>query len=71
MCSFLAFSLVSADGVEFKTRNEQFDWLAERGFQVVEHVSVNAKTISDAVSAFEAKIADNPEPSDGLVLSYK
>lgn len=67
---FFAFSLVSADGVEFKTRNEQFDWLAERGFQVVEHVSVNAKTISDAVSAFEAKIADNPEPSDGLVLSY-
>ena len=67
---FFAFSLVSADGVEFKTRNEQFDWLAERGFQVVEHVSVNAKTISDAVSAFEAKIADNPEPSDGLVLNY-
>lgn len=67
---FFAFSLVSADGVEFKTRNEQFDWLAERGFQVVEHVSVNAKTISDTVSAFEAKIADNPVPSDGLVLSY-
>ena len=67
---FFAFSLVSADGVEFKTRKEQFDWLAERGFQVVEHVSVNAETISDAVSAFEAKIADNPVPSDGLVLSY-
>lgn len=67
---FFAFSLVSADGVEFKTRNEQFDWLAERGFQVVEHVSVTAETIADAVSAFEAKIADNPVPSDGLVLSY-
>lgn len=67
---FFAFSLVSADGVEFKTRNEQFDWLAERGFQVVEHVSVTTETISDAVGAFEAKIADNPVPSDGLVLSY-
>lgn len=67
---FFAFSLVSADGVEFKTRQEQFDWLAERGFQVVEHVSVDAETISDAVGAFEAKIADNPVPSDGLVLSY-
>lgn len=67
---FFAFSLVSADGVAFKTRNEQFDWLAERGFQVVEHVSVTAETISDAVGAFEAKIADNPVPSDGLVLSY-
>ena len=67
---FFAFSLVSADGVEFKTRNEQFDWLAERGFQVVEHVSVTTETISDAVGAFEAKIADNPVPSDGLVLNY-
>ncbi len=67
---FFAFSLVSADGVEFKTRNEQFDWLAERGFQVVEHVSVTTEKISDAVGAFEAKIADNPVPSDGLVLSY-
>lgn len=67
---FFAFALVSAEGTEFKTRNEQFDWLAERGFQVVEHVSVTAETISDAVGAFEAKIADNPVPSDGLVLSY-
>ena len=67
---FFAFSLVSAEGVEFDTRNRQFDWLAERGFQVVEHVSVRRDTIAEAVAAFEAKIPNNPIPSDGLVLSY-
>lgn len=67
---FFAFSLVSAEGVEFDTRNRQFDWLAERGFQVVEHVSVRRDTIAEEVAAFEAKIPDNPIPSDGLVLSY-
>ena len=67
---FFAFSLVSAEGVEFDTRNRQFDWLAERGFQVVEHVGVRRETIAEEVAAFEAKIPNNPIPSDGLVLSY-
>ena len=67
---FLAFALVSAENVEFTTRSEQFDWLGERGFQVVEHRGVTADTLPAAVSGFEAKIAENPLPSDGLVLSY-
>lgn len=67
---FFAFSLVSAEGVEFDTRSRQFDWLGERGFQVVEHARVNRESIADAVAAFEAKIPENPIPSDGLVLSY-
>lgn len=67
---FFAFSLVSAEGVEFDTRNRQFDWLAERGFQVVEHVSVRRDTIAEEIAAFETKIPNNPIPSDGLVLSY-
>ena len=67
---FLAFALVSAENVEFTTRSEQFDWLGERGFQVVEHKEVTADTLPVAVSDFEAKIAENPLPSDGLVLSY-
>ena len=67
---FLAFALVSAENVEFTTRSEQFDWLGERGFQVVEHKELTADTLPAAVSGFEAKIAENPLPSDGLVLSY-
>ncbi len=67
---FFAFALVSAEDTDFVTRTEQFEWLSRRGFNVVEHEPVTADTIRDAVSGFESKIADNPIPSDGLVLSY-
>lgn len=67
---FFAFSLVSADGIEFGTRSEQFDWLAGRGFQVVEHHSVNAEGLAAEVESFEKKIETNPIPSDGLVLCF-
>ncbi len=67
---FFAFALVSAENTEFVTRSEQFDWLSERGFQAVEHRNVTAETLPAAVSDFEAKISENPIPSDGLVLSY-
>ncbi len=67
---FFAFALVSAENTEFVTRSEQFDWLSERGFQAVEHRNVTAETLPAAVSDFEAKIPENPIPSDGLVLSY-
>lgn len=67
---FFAFSLVSAEGIEFETRSEQFDWLADRGFQVVEHHSVNAEGLAAEVESFEKKIETNPIPSDGLVLCF-
>ena len=67
---FFAFALVSAENKAFTTRSEQFDWLCQRGFQVVEHRKVTAETLPRAVADFEGKIAENPIPSDGLVLSY-
>ncbi len=68
--NFFAFSLVSAEGVEFTTRSEQMRWLAEQGFDVVESQLVTAETISDKVAYFSEKIATNDFPSDGLVLTY-
>lgn len=67
---FFAFALVSAEGIEFETRSEQFEWLAGRGFQVVEHHAVNAEKLAAEVEAFEKKIETNPIPSDGLVLCF-
>jgi DNA ligase (NAD+) len=66
---FFAFALVSAEGIDFRTRGEQFDWLSDRGFKVVEHRTVNGNTVADGVEWFAAHIADNPVPSDGLVLT--
>ena len=66
---FFAFALVSAEGVDFTFRSEQFDWLEAQGFQVVEHRKVTGATVSENVRWFAEHIENNPVPSDGLVVS--
>lgn len=68
---FYAFALVKAEGVFFSnSRMEQFSFLKEQGFDVVEHVLVKPETIQEAIAAFEKKVESYDVPSDGLVLSY-
>ena len=68
---FFAFSLVKADGVDFKnSRNEQMNWLSKQGFDVVEHEEVTSTDIERKVEKFAHKIEENDFPSDGLVLVY-
>ncbi len=67
-----AFTLVSADGVDFaNSRERQFLFLKEQGFDVVEYMKVTPDTILEAVSVFEKRIENNDIPSDGLVLTYE
>ncbi|MBR3053258.1 MAG: NAD-dependent DNA ligase LigA, partial [Firmicutes bacterium] len=69
---FHAFALVSADGAPeevLRSREEGFKWLAGLGFAVVGYRIVTAGTVVAAVDDFESRIADNPLPSDGLVLT--
>ena len=69
---FFAFSLVSAEGMDFNnSRQEQFSFLQEQGFQVVEHYLVTEDNILDTVELFEKKIEGYDIPSDGLVLTYE
>lgn len=68
---FVAFALVEADGVDFEnSREKQFEWLKEQGFDVVGYERVSRETVVDAVGRFESRIAGNDFPSDGLVLLY-
>lgn len=68
---FFAFSLVKAEGVDFKnSRNEQMRWLSQQGFDVVEHEEVTSADIEEKVEMFAHKIGKNDFPSDGLVLVY-
>ena len=68
---FFAFSLVKAEGVDFKnSRKEQLEWLFGQGFDVVEHYMVTSSTLRERVEFFEKKIEENDFPSDGLVLVY-
>ncbi len=66
---FYAYSLVKAEGVDFRnSREEQFLFMQEQGFETVEYRKVDSDTIIEAVDAFERKVENYDIPSDGLVL---
>lgn len=68
---FYVYSLISAgDGDLPDSQEEQFAFLQEQGFEVVEHYLVTEENILDTVELFEKKIEGYDVPSDGLVLSY-
>lgn len=69
---FYAFNLVKAEGVNFdNSREKQFLFLKEQGFDVVEYRKVTPDTILDDISYFEKKIENYDVPSDGLVLTLE
>ena len=68
---FYAFALVKADGVDFQnSREQQFLFLKQQGFDVVEYKRVTEENLQDTISCFEEKIKSYEIPSDGLVLTY-
>jgi len=68
---FRAFNLVSAEDVDFKnSRQYQFEWLKEQGFDVVEYKRVTKDSILDEIQNFYDAIPTNDLPSDGLVILY-
>lgn len=68
---FYAFALVKADGVDFdNSREKQFEFLQEQGFDVVQYLKVDAENIIDAVADYETRVQTYEVPSDGLVLTY-
>lgn len=68
---FYAFSLVQAQGVDFKnSRACQMEWLKSQGFEIVEYCLVTEENIRQEVLNFSEKISHNDFPSDGLVVTY-
>lgn len=68
---FYAFSLVKAEGVDFKnSRKVQFEWLRSQGFETVEYKEVTIGTLPERVQGFSESVAHNDIPSDGLVLIF-
>ena len=67
---FYAFALVKADGVDFhNSREQQFLWMKEQGFDVVEYKKVTGAGIPKAVQEFSEAIVHNDFPSDeGRIL---
>ena len=77
--SFYAFSFVISDaqgGTDGKNadygndRQQQFEFLRQQGFDVVEYHRVNRDNILDRIEYFAKTIEHFDIPSDGLVLTY-
>lgn len=68
---FYAFALVSVQDVDFhNSREQQFIWLKEQGFEVVEYKVVTSTSLDEAMDYFSTAIVNNDFPSDGLVATY-
>ena len=69
---FYAFTLTSAEGVDFGgSREAQMEWMSEQGFDVVDHVMVDASDLTDMIDDYERRIPSFDIPSDGLVLTLE
>lgn len=69
---FFAFALVRAEEADFNnSRERQFEFLKEQGFDVVEYRKVAPDSIGEAVEEYEKKIETFDVPSDGLVLMFE
>lgn len=67
--NFKAFTLVSAEGVDFQnSRRVQFEWLKEQGFDVVDYKLVTRENLAETVEEFAKEVGSYDVPSDGLVL---
>lgn len=69
--NFIAFALISAQDVDFgNSIEQQFQWLENQGFEVVERKLVTGNNMEEAVAYFAEKVKTYDYPSDGLVLMY-
>ncbi len=68
---FFAFSLVEAEGVDFKnSRMCQMEFLSGLGFECVHEERVNKDTLLSKIDWYAEEIQTFDIPSDGLVLMY-
>lgn len=69
--NFVAFALIQAEDVDFHNSiQQQFQWLENQGFEVVERKIVTGADMEEAVAYFSEQVKKNDYPSDGLVLLY-
>lgn len=67
---FFAFALVKAQGLEFDKREDEFLWLSDKGFSLVEYKKTGRDRLKEDIDYFAKEIVSADLPSDGLVLIY-
>ena len=69
--NFYVFGLIEAENIDFQDKkSNQYEWLKEQGFQVIEYYRINQSNIGERVDYFRESIEKNDLPSDGLVLTF-
>ncbi len=77
--NFFAFTLSRIENIEGEkaypaeldlSRERQMKWMSGQGFDAVEFVRVDSRSIASAVASYEERIPSMDIPSDGLVLTY-
>lgn len=69
---FYAFTLSESDGIDDGgLRSNQMKWMAEQGFDVVEYIKVDNKSIFAAIDKYAERVHSFEIPSDGLVLTLE
>ena len=69
--NFQVFELNEIDNsINFESHLDEFKWLEEIGFNVVEHSSVKRSDLSYEMKQYERRIETLDIPVDGLVLLY-
>ena len=67
---FLAYTLITDESIDFRdSLEEQWNFLKEQGFDVVEYRRVNAGNLLACLEEFSHKVKEFTYPVDGLVLA--
>jgi DNA ligase (NAD+) len=68
---FITFGIINSDNNSFVNKDEQFIFLKELGFQVVEGMIVNETNIEHSIAWFQTKIEHLEYLTDGLIIEYR
>lgn len=66
---FQAFGIVKCD-MKISRKAQQFGWLYDLGFDVVEHDMVEKSYVKEQIEYFQSKLSELPYLTDGLIIEF-
>ena len=67
---FHAFNIIECNKELSDSKFEQFQWLKDLGFTLVEHTKISTDITEDIIDSFKDLAEEKKIPIDGLVVSY-
>ena len=67
---FHAFNIIECNKELSDSKFEQFQWLKDLGFTLVEHTKISTDITEDIIDSFKGLANEKKIPIDGLVVSY-